>query len=188
MTRRRAAFSALTVVAAAGVALGFALRGGSDRAAASAGVAGARAPAFAALDAAHGHAVLVTFLDTQAQASAANNPSRAQIPFLKSMNTQNHPYGLRTVIVDTAGAGRDALVNFAYDWALARSIAVARDPDGALARRYGVTAVPTTFLVDRRGVVRRRWDGFAAAAQLDFAIRPLLGRPLVGGGTTTTSG
>jgi peroxiredoxin len=79
-------------------------------------------------------------------------------------------------------------VNFTYDWVLARSIAVAPDPDGALARRYGVTAVPTTFLVDRRGVVRRRWDGFAAAAQLDFAIRPLLGRPLVGGGTTTTSG
>jgi hypothetical protein len=42
--------------------------------------------------------------------------------------------------------------------------------------------VPTTFLIDRHGVVRRRWDGFALAAQLDFAVRPLVGRPQPGSG------
>jgi hypothetical protein len=182
MTRRRAAVGAAVLVVAAGVALGLGLRGGSDGAATSGAAGGTRAPAFAALDADRGHAVLVSFLDTQTQASAANDPSRAQIPFLKSMNRQNRPYGLRTVIVDTAGAGRDALVNFTYDWALDRSIAVADDPGGAVARRYRVTAVPTTFLIDRHGVVRRRWDGFALAAQLDFAVRPLVGRPQPGSG------
>ncbi len=179
MTRRRAAFGAVTLVAVAGVAVGLALglRGGSGTATStSASSSGMRAPAFPALDAARGHAVLLSFLDTQAQASPTNDPSRAQIPFLKSMNTQNHRYGLRTVIVDTGRAGRNALVNFTYDWALDRSIVVVADPEGALARRYRVKKAPTTFLVDRRGVLHRRWDGFAPAAQLDFAARPLVGR------------
>jgi hypothetical protein len=179
MTRRRAAVGAAVLLVAVGVALGLALRGGGSDPAAPA-VVGARAPVFPALDADRGHTVLVSFLDTQAQATAANDPSRAQIPFLKSMSTQNRSYGLRTVIVDTGRAGGNALVNFTYDWALDRSIAVAADPGGRLARRYGVTTAPTTFLVDRRGVVRRRWDGFAPAAQLDFALRPLVGRPAPG--------
>lgn len=182
MTRRRAAVGAAVLLVAAGVVPALAFRGGSDRAPANGVAAGAHAPAFPALVAGRGHAVLLSFLDTQAQASTANNPSRAQIPFLKSMNTQNRSYGLRTVIVDTGRAGRSALVNFTYDWTLGRSIAVVADPDGTLARRYAVTTVPTTFLVDRHGVVRRRWDGFAPAAQLDFAVRPLVGHPLAGSG------
>ena len=133
-----------------------------------------------------GHPVLLSFLDTQATAAAANDPSRAEVVLLKSMNTQNHRYGLRTVIVDAANAAgaappsRDALINFTFDWALDRSIAVVGDADGAVERAYGVTKAPTTFLIDKRGIIRRRWNGFALAAQLDFAIRPLVGRALVG--------
>jgi hypothetical protein len=132
-----------------------------------------------------GHPVLLSFLNTQAAPAAANDPSRAEIVFLKSMNTQNRRYGLRTVIVDAADAagtpppGRDALVNFTFDWALDPSIAVVGDEDGSLERAYGVTETPTTFLIDKRGIIRRRWDGFALAAQLDFAIRPLVGRGIV---------
>jgi hypothetical protein len=132
------------------------------------------------------HPVLLSFLDTQAEATATNEPSRAQIPFLKSMNTQNHPYGLQTVLVDTTRAGRGALVNFTYDWALDPSIVVVGDAHGSITRAYGVAVVPTTFLIDADGRVRRRWNGFARAADLDFAVRPLVGRPLVGAGTTTS--
>ena len=28
------------------------------------------------------------------------------------------------------------------------------DPDGKMARRYGVYAIPTNFLIDRRGIIR----------------------------------
>jgi AhpC/TSA family len=135
-----------------------------------------------------GHAVLLAFLNTQAQASAAGDPSRSQIVFLKSMNTQNHPHGLRTVIVDAGSVAgvraptHDALVNFTFDWALDRSIAVIGDSDGSIARAYGITKLPTTLVIDERGIVRHRWNGFALAAQLDFAIRPLVGRALVGSG------
>jgi hypothetical protein len=141
-----------------------------------------------------GHPVLLSFLNTQAEATAGNDPSRAEIVFIKSMTTQNRRYGLRTVIVDAADAAgtyppsRDALVNFTFDWALGPSIAVVGDEDGSLERAYGVTKAPTTFLIDKRGVVRRRWDGFALAAQLDFAIRPLVGRSIVEPGSGSTGG
>src|SRR5215475_4948186 len=141
-----------------------------------------------------GHPVLLSFLNTQAGATAANDPSRAEIVFIKSMTTQNRRYGLRTVIVDAADAAgtsppsRDALVNFTFDWALGPSIAVVGDEDGSLERAYGVTKAPTTFLIDKRGVIRRRWDGFALAAQLDFAIRPLVGRSIVGPASGSSGG
>jgi peroxiredoxin len=133
-----------------------------------------------------GHAVLLSFLNTQAQASGAGDPSRSQIVFLKSMNRQSHSHGLRTVIVDSAGVAglpapsSDSLINFTFDWALDPSIAVVGDANGSIERAYGVTKLPTTLVIDKQGIVRHRWNGFALAAQLDFALRPLVGRALVG--------
>lgn len=137
---------------------------------------GDKAPAFAAVQAARGHPVLLSFLDTQAQPSVAGSPSRSQVVFVKSMDTQNRPHGLRTVIVDGSKASRDALINYTYDWSLPSSIAVAGDTDGSIERAYGVAHRPATFLIDRRGLVVRRWDRLALAAELDFAIRRLTGR------------
>lgn len=139
-----------------------------------------------------GHPVLLSFLNTQA--TAGDDPSRAEIVFIKSMNTQNRHYGLRTVIVDAADVagisppGRDALVNFTFDWALGPSIAVIGDENGSLERAYGITKSPTTFLIDKRGIIRRRWDGFALPAQFDFAIRPLVGRSIVGPSSESNGG
>ena len=120
--------------------------------------------------------MLVTFLDTQEQASASGSPSRSQLVFIKSMDTQSRRAGLRTVIVDTARASADDLVNFRYDWSLSPTIRVLGDPHGALARAYHVVRVPTTVLLDGRGGVVHRWSGFASAAQLDFAVRRATGR------------
>lgn len=137
---------------------------------------GDKAPELAAVRTARGHPVLLTFLDTQAKPSASGDPSRSEVVFVKSMDTQNHKHGLRTVIVDASKATRDALVNYSYDWSLPRSISVVGDADGAFARAYGVAGVPATFLIDRHGVVVRRWDRLALVADLDFAIRRLTGR------------
>jgi AhpC/TSA family len=141
-----------------------------------------------------GHPVLLSFLNTQAEATAGNDPSRAEVVFIKSMNIQNRRYGLRTVIVDAADAAGmsppswDALVNFTFDWALGPSIAVVGDEDGSVERAYGVTKTPATFVIDKHGIIRRRWDGFALAAQLDFAIRPLVGRGIVASGPGSSGG
>ena len=44
------------------------------------------------------------------------------------------------------------------------------DPQGGIANRYGVTAPPTTFILDRRGRVAAELLGATNAAQLERAV------------------
>jgi hypothetical protein len=156
--------------------------------------AGALAPALAgsavrggrvSLGRLHGHVVLLSFLNSRAEATPGGDPSRAQIVFLRSMQRQHARFGLRVIVVDAAeiaGAGKpslDDLVNYTYDWNLDPAIAVLPD-DGSFARRFGVETAPTTFLIGPDGVVSERWEGFAPAARLDLAIRRLEGRSATG--------
>jgi hypothetical protein len=133
-----------------------------------------------------GHPVIVSFLDTQAQPSANGNPSRSQLVFLKSMDTQSRAAGLRTVVVDAAHTlGRSApthsdLVNLRYDWELPPTIDVVADPHGEIARAYRIVRVPTTLLFDAHGKLLHRWAGFVGAASLDFAVRRATGRHVFG--------
>lgn len=48
------------------------------------------------------------------------------------------------------------------------------DRDGQVARRYGVTALPLVYLVDRQGRLHARLLGGASAGQLERLIRALL--------------
>ena len=132
-----------------------------------------------------GHVVLLSFLNFRAESTPQGDPSRAQIVFLRSMQTQHARLGLRLILVDAtkiAGRGQptwNELVNDTYDWNLDPAIAVLPD-DGTLVRRFGVDQVPTTFLIGPDGVVRERWDGFVPAAELDLPIRALEGRTATG--------
>jgi AhpC/TSA family len=132
-----------------------------------------------------GHVVLLSFLNFRAESTPEGDPSRAQIVFLRSMQTQHARFGLRLIVVDAtkiAGRGQptwNELVNDTYDWNLDPAIAVLPD-DGTLVRRFGVDQVPTTFLIGPDGVVRQRWDGFVPAAELDLPIRALEGRTATG--------
>lgn len=102
--------------------------------------------------------------------------------FLKSVAQQYAPNGLEVLIV---GCNRilsgeplppNALLNFTYDWQL-DDVMVLRDDDEATAIRYGVSTLPTTFLIAPDGHIRQRWDGFVASPQLALAIESLVGPP-----------
>lgn len=133
-----------------------------------------------------GHPVLLSFLDAQAQPSASGNASRSQLVFLKSMDTQSRAAGLRTMVVDAAHTlgkqppSASDLVNLRYDWALPSTIAVVGDPRGDIARAYDIVDVPTTLLFDAHGILVDRWTGFVGAAPLDFAVRRVTGRHVLG--------
>jgi peroxiredoxin len=130
-----------------------------------------------------GQPILLSFINTQAEASSATaDPSRAQIVFLKSMQEQYGPNGLAVLIVDAARieTGRhpaeDELINFTYDWQL-DTIPVLDDLDGSVARSYEVKSTPITFLIGANGIIQQRWNGFASASQLALSIDALLGPP-----------
>ena len=151
---------------------------------------GAPAPALAgsairggevSLELLRGHVVLLSFLNSRAEATPDGDSSRAQMVFLRSMQAQHARFGLRVIVVDAAelaGAerpSRNELVNYTYDWNLDPAITVLAD-DGTLARRFAVEQAPTTFLIGPERVMHERWDGFVPVAQLDLAIRLLEGR------------
>ncbi len=49
-----------------------------------------------------------------------------------------------------------------------------RDPDGTIARRFGVAGIPQTFFIDAEGVLRERAFGITAAEDLDGPLGRLL--------------
>jgi len=48
------------------------------------------------------------------------------------------------------------------------------DPDSRVARAYGVSFLPASFLIDRRGVLRATFPGQSNREKLEAAIKPLL--------------
>jgi hypothetical protein len=132
---------------------------------------------------AFGQTILLAFLDTQAEAGETADPSRSQVVTLKSMQEQYGPDGLSVLIVDASrlrtsrDPGGTDLLNYTYDWQL-ETIPVLADPGGKITSQYGVTSLPTTFLVGADGTILQRWDGLASASQLAFAVQAALGIPI----------
>jgi peroxiredoxin len=72
-----------------------------------------------------------------------------------------------------AGDQRSAAERYVRDLTL--SYPVLLDPAGATARRYGVTAVPLTYIVDREGRIRHRIFGEVTRQVLEQMTAPLVG-------------
>jgi len=127
--------------------------------------------------------VLLSFIDARSQplSPTYSDPSRGQLVFLKSMARQYAPKGVEVLVVACNGPcggpplAPRALLNFTYDWQLDGLTVLCDDATTAL--RYGVSTLPTTVLIASDGRIQRRWDGFAAPAQLALALESLVGRP-----------
>ena len=105
--------------------------------------------------------MLLAFVGPDEQGTVA--ASRNQVVFLRSMARQHGAAGL-TVMV---------LAESVRDWNL-REIGLLGDESGSAARAFDVTRFPTTLLIDDRGFVRARWEGFTPAHRLDFAVRAVV--------------
>jgi peroxiredoxin len=87
-------------------------------------------------------------------------PCRRELPALQGLEDALGAQGLRVLAVSVDAGSTDALARFADGRAL--RFAVLHDRDEAAARRYAVTAYPTTIVLDRAGrVALRRAGAFA---------------------------
>ena len=101
-------------------------------------------------------------------------PCRAEMPALERLYLAEQNNGLAILAVNsTVQDELPAVTGFVAEYQL--SFPILLDRDGAAGRSYGVRALPSTFAIDRRGVVRRvLYGGPLSEAMLRAAIEPLL--------------
>jgi cytochrome c biogenesis protein CcmG/thiol:disulfide interchange protein DsbE len=125
---------------------------------------GEAAPAFEAARLGGGEAVQleqlrgkVVYLDFWASWCG---PCRQSLPFMEQLHREFGPAGLAVVAVnvdETPADGLRFLQRFPVGYA------VVGDARGAIATRYDVRDMPSSYLIDRRGVVREVHRGFNRA-------------------------
>jgi len=84
-------------------------------------------------------------------------PCRVSFPLLEKIRTELGPRGFEVLAVNVDEFVEDAL-KFLMQHPVSYSIAY--DPQGATPQAYGIRGMPTGFLIDREGVVRKVHQGF----------------------------
>lgn len=103
-------------------------------------------------------------------------PCRQSFPWMNQMQDKYGAKGLRVLAVNLDARREDAQRFLAEHPA---RFALGFDPQGALARRVGVKAMPSSLLLDASGRVVAVHQGFRGedAAELEARIAQALGRP-----------
>jgi cytochrome c biogenesis protein CcmG/thiol:disulfide interchange protein DsbE len=77
-------------------------------------------------------------------------------------------YAVNLTDTDSIDAVRDFALRYGFEFP------VLLDQDGSVSSRYQIQAVPTTFFIDRQGVIVERVTGFANPQELENKIHQLL--------------
>lgn len=138
-------------------------------------VVGSKAPAFSVPNLMPGNRVAVASSNA---APALFNfwaswciPCREEFPELRSLRKQYSLSELSMVGItfnDTRREARQFADSEEANWQLGF------DADGTVAKDYGVRAAPQTFLIDKSGVIIRRWYGRPNSNELKLAVEELV--------------
>ena len=80
-------------------------------------------------------------------------PCRAEMPAIDNIYQANRGKGLEVLAVNsTFQDSESAAAAFAQEFGL--SFPILLDRDGAVSRRYQLQALPTTYFIDRKGIIR----------------------------------
>jgi peroxiredoxin len=112
-----------------------------------------------------GKVVLVNFWATWCP------PCREEVPSLLRLNRamQGKPFQMLAISIDEGG--KNAVNDFFKK--LGSALPALLDTDGAVAKRYGTTGVPETFVIDTKGVIMKKvvggldWSAPEVIAALD---------------------
>jgi cytochrome c biogenesis protein CcmG, thiol:disulfide interchange protein DsbE len=159
---------------------GGAAESSGDSTAAQGGLVGKRAPDFAVAAAANGKGkvalsnlrgkvVLVDFWGTFCE------PCKKSFPKLQDLNTKYAASGLKIVgISEDEPDDREAIPGFANTYGA--KFTLGWDGDKSIAKNYKPQTMPSSFLIDRNGVVRYAHVGYhdGEEAQVEKEIKELL--------------
>ncbi|WP_299757004.1 peroxiredoxin [uncultured Chloroflexus sp.] len=122
-----------------------------------------------ALSALRGQVVIVNFWASWC------GPCRAEMPTLEKIYQAEGERGLTILAVNsTVQDDEGAVVVMQREFGL--SFPIVFDRNGETGQRYGIRMLPTTFIVDRTGVIREVFfGGPLSEASLRSVIEPLLG-------------
>jgi len=104
----------------------------------------------------------VVYLDFWASWCA---PCRVSFPILNSFYKNYHNKGFEVVAINLDETP-DAAQRFLKENPI--NFTILRDTSGEIPKRYDVEAMPTSFLIDNKGVVRHIHTGFSAADKTDL--------------------
>ena len=85
------------------------------------------------------------------------NPCKAELPDIQEMSRRMDANAFVVVAVSVDTTGADKLKEFLNDRGI--SFPVYLDPTMTAAKRYGVTGFPETFILDKKGVIVKRYVG-----------------------------
>ena len=90
-------------------------------------------------------------------------PCRAEIPYLQSLYEQHRAEGLEIVGVSVDARGQEsAITDFANEFRM--TYPIWRDPDERVQSLYMALGVPSSYLIDRAGILRWRRLGTIRAS------------------------
>jgi len=86
-------------------------------------------------------------------------PCRIEMPSIEALYRTYGPAGLKVVAVSIDDVGDDRIEDFAKEFGL--TFDVVHDSSFNIEKDYQVTGYPSTFVVDKNGVIRKKWIGQA---------------------------
>jgi DsbE subfamily thiol:disulfide oxidoreductase len=100
-------------------------------------------------------------------------PCRKETPALQALHERYGKRGLSVVgvSIDIAGAG-NLVSDFMREYGV--TYGMLHDPDDRVSSVFGINGVPSTFLIDRKGIVR--WRHMGAVRDDDPELRKLIER------------
>jgi peroxiredoxin len=99
-------------------------------------------------------------------------PCKAEMPTLQAYYQKHKSKGFVIIAIEDGLQGNADVRSFVAQYGL--TFPVWPDPAFAASKAFGVTSLPTSFVIDRQGMVRLTWSGEISLAALEKYVTPLL--------------
>ncbi len=93
-------------------------------------------------------------------------PCVKSFPFLEHLHQQYHKKGLKIIAINLDDSKKDA-EEFLKAYPV--SFQIVQDPDGLCPEKFGLTVMPSSYLIDRQGNIHHTGLGFNKAEVLEMS-------------------